>query len=101
MLMFIQLLPLGTNPMQTSPEASLPHHTVKPRPGLGPEDPSWDICPFLATFWSPTARRKPQISLLLLAIGLNDLTKKELDLQQQQLQKGSQSQHFGCILPIA
>lgn len=50
MLMFIQLLPLGTNPMQTSPEASLPHHTVKPRPGLGPEDPSWDICPFLATF---------------------------------------------------
>lgn len=50
MLMFIQRLPLGTNPTQTSREASLPQHPVKPHPGSGPEDPRWDISPFLATF---------------------------------------------------
>lgn len=42
------------------------------------------------------ARRKPQTSLLLLAIGLNALTQEELDLQQQlraEAQKG-----FGRVL---
>lgn len=102
MLTLIQLLPLGTNPAQTSREASLPQHAVKPRPGSGPEDsapedPSWDISPFLATFWSPATRRKPQTSLLLLAIGLNDPTKEELDLQQQQL-RAEARKGFGGVL---
>lgn len=72
-LMLLQLLPPGSNPAQPLCEARAPHRGQLPLP---------------CSSWSPAAGRKPQTSLLLLATGLKDLTREELDLQQQELRKG-------------
>lgn len=45
----------------------------------------WGQLPLPCHLLSPAAGRKPRTSLLLLATGLKDLTREELDLQQQEL----------------
>jgi len=84
MLGFTQRLSPGTNLPTDLVSAQPAPARSETGPSAGPEDPGWEIPPF----WSPTAGRKPQTSPLLLAIGLNDPTKEEPDLQELKLRRG-------------